>query len=179
VRTHRGHHGALALADKYDRLVELRRRRERGEPIPQREVFAELSRRFPGCLQELERLPLDELEERARACHEAAAGGEAPPWMQWLTSYHALLRCAFAVRAALGPTRSSVRAAALAACDLGALADELGAREHLVLDRALLVRLALPESGRTVDAVLEELATRFATDRSTIELALLPARRRP
>lgn len=98
--------------------------------------------------------------------------------MYWLTTYHALLRCAFAVRAALGPTRSGVREAELAAHDLGALAEELGARENLEVDRALLVRLALPESGRTVGAVLEEVATRFATDRSTIELAILPARRR-
>jgi hypothetical protein len=145
--------------------------------VPPREIFAQLSGRFPGCLQELDRLPLDELEHRALACREAAAGGEAAPWMYWLTSYHALLRCAFAVRSALGPTRSGVREARLAACDLGALAHELGAREHLELDAALLVRLAAPEGGRTVGAVLEELAARFATDRSAIELAILPARR--
>ena len=158
--------------------MELRRQHERGEPVPTNAYFRALSRRFPGCLHELDRLPLDELERRALACREAASGAEPAPWVEWLAAYHALLRCAHAVREALGPQRPGARGAALADHRLEALAEELGSREHLGIDAGLLRRLVSPADGRTVGVVLEELARRFSVDRETLERAVLSRRRR-
>lgn len=122
---------------------------------------------------------MPELERRALACREVASGADAAPWMEWVAAYHALLRCARAVREALGPGGSSARGAELADRDLDALAAELGAREHLDVDAALLRRLVSPSDGRTVGVVLEELRQRFGVDRAALELAIMPTRRRP
>src|SRR5262249_1042101 len=59
------------LAHKYARLLELRRDRAAGKPIPERAVFRVLADEFPGALYELDTLPLDALE--ARAAETAAA----------------------------------------------------------------------------------------------------------
>lgn len=158
--------------------MELRRQHERGEPVPPNAYFRELSRRFPGCLNELDRLPIHELERRALACREAASGAEPAAWMEWLGEYHALLRCAHAVRHALGPQRPGARGAAFADQRLETLAEELDSREQLGIDAGLLRRLVSPADGRTVGVVLEELARRHSVDRETLERAILSRRRR-
>ena len=80
------------LAHKYARLVELRRERARGEPIPERGVFRVLAREFPGVLAELDTLPMELLVARADEASRAAAGdAPAPPWIRAMIGYHALL----------------------------------------------------------------------------------------
>ncbi|HEY2747762.1 MAG TPA: hypothetical protein VGL86_24235 [Polyangia bacterium] len=49
---------------------------------------------WPGALKELDTLPTDEIERRARVC---AAGGDEP-WMSWSLRYHELMRAALAIR---------------------------------------------------------------------------------
>ncbi|HVY45347.1 MAG TPA: hypothetical protein VHB21_05685, partial [Minicystis sp.] len=90
------------LAHKYARLVELRRARAAGEPVPPREVFRALAAEFPGALYELDTLPMDALEARAAATAEAASLGEPAAWMRFMIDYHALFRAALAVKGATG-----------------------------------------------------------------------------
>jgi hypothetical protein len=49
---------------------------------------------WPGALKELDTLPTDEIERRARLC---ADGGDEP-WMAWSLRYHELMRAALAIR---------------------------------------------------------------------------------
>lgn len=81
-----------ALAEKYATLGELRRARARGEEPPPARVFKELARRFPGCLRELDTLPMETIDARRDALHIAAEGGPIEPWMTWLSEYHAKVR---------------------------------------------------------------------------------------
>lgn len=88
-----------ALAGKYRALLELRRAAARGEPPPAAAFFRELARAFPGCLRELDTLPMDRLEARADAVARAAEGGPTEAWMPVVAGYHARLREALACRA--------------------------------------------------------------------------------
>lgn len=81
-----------ALAQKYATLGDLRRARAAGDEPPPAHVFKDLSRRFPGCLRELDTLPLPTIDARRDALLAAAAGGPVEPWMTWLSEYHAGVR---------------------------------------------------------------------------------------
>src|SRR5258706_498219 len=96
----------LRLAEKYHALGELRRARGRGEAVPERGVFKALADEFPGCLNELDTLPLEEIDARHGALAAAAAGGPILDWMAWLAGYHALLRAALRIR--IRATRSRI-----------------------------------------------------------------------
>jgi predicted nucleic acid-binding protein len=88
-----------ALAEKYATLGELRRARARGEPPPAKETFQALAARFPGCLRELDTLPLGTIDARRDALSRAAEGGTIAPWMEWIAGYHAGLRARLAEKA--------------------------------------------------------------------------------
>ena len=159
------------LAIKYETLAALRRARARGEPVPARGVFKELAREFPGCLNELDTLPLDAVDARAAALAGAAAGGPVEPWMAWLGGYHALLRAALALkprvgRAALDDTRAA------------RLAEEASALAGVAVDAAFVRAVADPPGGRLVALVFETLAARHGQPAATIRRALFPASRR-
>jgi hypothetical protein len=156
----------LPLARKYATLLSLRRERARGEPVPDRAVFKALADEFPGALNELDTLPMDELERRAAAVAGAAAGGPAEPWMAWMVSYHALLKTALAIKlrvrdkASLDTTR-----AARIAVDAG-------------VDQGFVEAVAKPPAGRLNRLVFATLADRFGAPEEAIKRALFPRGRR-
>jgi len=81
----------------------------------------QLAREFPGCLRELDRLGLAELERRVERLHAwtngtghaesapgdvatvATAAGER--WLPWILTFHALMRAALQVKASLSAER--------------------------------------------------------------------------
>jgi len=164
------------LAHKYQRLGELRRARTRGEPIPPREVFKRLADEFPGCLNELDTLPLEAIEARAAALAGAAETGAVEPWMRWLFGYHALMRAALWTRMKLAPRH--VREGESARDD--ALVVELckGASRHagFEVDTDFVRAVARPPGGRLKALVFAELEGRFGAPSADIKRALFPGR---
>lgn len=166
-----------ALADlrrKYERLVDLRRRRDRragAGPDAGRSDLGALAREFPGCLRELDACRLDQLEARLAAVDRAIAGGPCEPWVAWMDAYHCLFGAAMIVRTRLAKGRP--HPAALVA-EVLALASD---RARLPLDEAFLDEVARPPGGRIGLVVLRRLAHRFSTPASAIAAALFPLRR--
>jgi hypothetical protein len=163
---------ALArLATKYRTLADLRRRRAAGEAVPPRAVFRELAREFPGALNELDTLLLDDIDARGAALEAAAAGGELAPWMAWLEAYHALSRAALRIKLRLGGQRAVDDARA------AALADEASEHAAIAVDAAFARAVARPPRGRAQDVVFAALAARFEVPEETVRDALFPRRR--
>jgi len=156
------------LARKYEALAGLRRARERGEPVPEAAVFKALAREFPGCLAELDTLPLGAIEARAAALARAAAGEAAEPWMAWLAGYHAWMRAALWLKPRLA--REGDGAAALA--------EGAAAHAGVAVDEAFVQAVARPPAGRLVAAVLARLAAIHGVPAEAIKRAIFPASRR-
>jgi hypothetical protein len=150
------------LARKYERLLELRRARARGEPIPERGVFKALAGEFPGCLAELDTLPLGELEARLGAIARALEGAPEEPWMAWMVGYHALFRTALAIK---GRVRDKE---ALGAERVRRIARESG------VDEAFVLAVAKPPGGRLATIVLAALERTFGQPAAIIKRALFP-----
>lgn len=160
------------LARKYETLGALRRARARGEPVPDAAVFRSLAREFPGCLNELDTLPLEDIDARAAALGRAAAGGAVEPWMAWLNGYHALLRAALALkpRVARGPALDDARAERLAR--------EASADAGAPVDAAFVRAVADPPGGRLVALVFARLEQMHRCPAATIKRTLFPRSRR-
>jgi hypothetical protein len=154
------------LAFKYDTLAALRRDRERGAPVPPRDVFRALAAEFPGCLAELDTLPLDVIDARAAALRQAGEGAEPEPWMGWLAAYHALFRAALWIK-----PRSGSR-------DAERLAEEASAATGVPVDAAFARSVARPPGGRISAVVLAVLAAREGRDARDLARAIFPGRRR-
>ncbi len=160
------------LAHKYARLLALRRARAAGEPIPERAVFRELAREFPGALYELDTLPLDALEARVAETERAAQGDEPASWMRWMSGYHALFRAALFVKAR---TRSKAELGAARAEELASLASQHAGRD---VDAAFARAAASPPGGRLQAVVLAELAAEANAPASVVKKAIFPQSRR-
>jgi hypothetical protein len=160
------------LARKYETLGALRRARALGEAVPPPAVFKALAREFPGCLNELDTLPLDAIDARAAGLAVAAAGGPAEAWMEWLSGYHALLRAALAIkpRVARGPELDDARAERIAI--------EASASSGAAVDAAFVRAVADPPAGRLVALVFAQLEQTHGCPAATIKRALFPHGRR-
>lgn len=158
----------LRLAGKYQALGELRRERARGAALPERAVFKALAREFPGCLKELDTLPLEEIDARAAALAEAAAGGPILDWMAWLDGYHALLRAALRIRirSSRGRTVDEARATSLA--------EDAAAHSGAAIDPAFVHAVMRPPGGRINPVVFARLAHLHGATAATIKRALFP-----
>jgi hypothetical protein len=164
---------ALArLAHKYARLLALRRARAAGEAIPERGVFRDLAREFPGALYELDTLPIDALEARAAETEAAANGGEPARWMIWMSGYHALFRAALFVKAR---TRSKAELGDARATDLAAEASRHAGR---AVDAAFARAAASPPGGRLQAVVLATLAAEAGEAPSVVKKVIFPQSRR-
>lgn len=160
-----------ALAGKYRLLSALRREREQGAEPPPRQVFKDLSTQFPGALNELDSLTLDEIDARAQALTEAMQGARPAPWMRWLFGYHALFRGALTVKARL----RNVPAGALVAPEIVATASS---KAGFSLRADFLKRAAALVDGRLRPVVLDELAHLYGASAEDIECELFPRGRR-
>ncbi|APR75314.1 Hypothetical protein A7982_00660 [Minicystis rosea] len=161
-----------ALARKYEALADLRRAHARGEAVPEASVFKALAREFPGCLAELDTLPLDTIDARAAALAHAASGGSIEPWMEWLADYHSILRAALRIKPRVA------RGAALDDDRAEALARDAVAHLGVHVDAAFVRAVAAPPEGRLVTLVLTELSLRHGHPAATIKRAIFPAARR-
>jgi hypothetical protein len=94
VRKSRRRGVAATLLPKYERMRELRAAAAHGNDAAARSALRAFAVEWPGALRELDALPTDEIERRARAC----ADGDEEPWMAWMLRYHELMRAALGVR---------------------------------------------------------------------------------
>jgi hypothetical protein len=163
----------LRLAWKYQTLGELRRARARGEEVPARAVFRSLAAEFPGCLNELDTLPLEDIDARAEALARAAEGGPAQDWMAWLAGYHGLLRAALRIKRRVG------RGHALDAARAEALARDASEGAAAPVDAAFVHAVAAPPEGRLNAVVFERLSALHGAPGAAIKLALFPRSKRP
>ena len=99
----------LALAEKYEELLRLRRLHEGPDEPDPRPAMRELATRFPGALKELDQLPTPEIERRRGEVARAIADGEPARWMVVTARYHALLRAALEERRQGAATSSTGR----------------------------------------------------------------------
>jgi hypothetical protein len=159
------------LASKYRTLGDLRRAKARGEAVPPRGVFKALAEEFPGALNELDMLPLDEIDRRRAALDGAATGAPVEPWMAWLHGYHALMRAALRVKGRLRKAREITDARA------GALAAEATTCAGTPVGPDFVRAVARPPGGRITPVVLARLAALFEVDPEVILDTLFPHRR--
>ena len=159
------------LAEKYRTLGDLRRARAQGFAVPERAVFKALAEEFPGCLNELDTLPIEAIDARAAALAESAAGGPVEPWMIWLAGYHALLRAALRIRIRATKTRLVDDARA------HDLAEDAAIHSGAAIDPAFVHAILRPPGGRIIPVVLDRLEALHGTPAAVIKRALFPRSR--
>src|SRR5262245_9170042 len=86
------------LHEKYRTLCQLRQAGISDANADEKATLKQLAQQFPGALRELDSFPTEELEKRRDQIARALKSGEAEPWMEWMASYHALMRVALAIR---------------------------------------------------------------------------------
>lgn len=151
-----------ALADKYRALIELRLLYDKTGEVADKAVLQRLARDFPGVLRELDRLPLDEIERRLSAVDEAIRADTSEPWMEWVISYHALMRAALFIK-------PKVSRQPLTSSQSEALAREASTHARIEIDAAFVDAIVRPKGGRISQVVLDELVARFGASRRLIE----------
>lgn len=156
------------LAGKYRQLAALWRANLLDNSPAARAAFRPIADEFPGALRELQRVPLEELERRAEALERAAEAGRAEPWMEWMHSYHQLMRAALHIKRQLGGR------AAVSDIEATALADQAGARAGVTVDIEFVRAVAAPPDGRLGVVVFERLGVLFGRGRDEIWDALFP-----
>jgi hypothetical protein len=134
-------------------------------------VFRDLARRFPGCLNELDTLPLDEVDARAAALAGAAAGGPVEPWMAWIAGYHALVRAALWIKGRRPPP-------GISADEADRLAEAARTATGVAVGRAFVQAVADPPRGRLVEVVLGALTEIHGTPDTILRGAIFPRHRR-
>lgn len=147
------------LAYKYRTLARLRRTHGRGMPEAPSEELRALAQEFPGALNELDTMPLEEIEARSQELERVhAQNGEPSRWMLYVAAYHEALKLAFRSR--------------------GAAAQMDAADSELPVDAEFLQGLKLRPGGRVVPVVFAALARWSGDDQGVIEAVILPRRRR-
>jgi hypothetical protein len=147
---------------KYVEMLRLRLDDASPAPGDPRVAMADLARRFPGSLREIDELPLGVIRARIEALEAARADPtKAEPWMAALAMFHALTRGALSVKRWLGGRKAidedCARAFALEAPSLPHADDVLRWCNDLA-------RLASPPRGRVTDLVYERIAADLGLD---------------
>jgi hypothetical protein len=166
-----------AVSRKYEALAALRRDYQREGKTGERSSLRALAREFPGVLRELDRLPLDQIEERAKLLAGAAEGLVSPePWMAWMVAYHAAMRAALFVRASTAPAQLGAKKPfdASAARTIAVKASE---SSGILVDNAFVCAVVRPPGGRLNRAVFDRLGHEFGVPPDELWEALFPARR--
>ncbi|AUX21997.1 hypothetical protein SOCEGT47_024980 [Sorangium cellulosum] len=160
------------LARKYRALADLRLARARGEAIPDKQVFRALAREFPGALNELDNLPLDEIERRLDAIARAQGGAPEERWMAWIHGYHALMRAALYVKIRVA------RREALSEIEASSLAERAAEHAGAAVDAAFVMGVKAPPDGRLNRLVLGRLAAMFGASPAELRATMFPGRPR-
>jgi sarcosine oxidase gamma subunit len=146
-------------------MAELRAAHITDEKPEDRARLRALAREFPGALRELDSLAADEIDRRALALEQAAAGLAPEAWMVWMCHYHALMRAALLLRA-----RPSVSPAGLA---------EIAAETGAPVDDAFAAQVARPPHGRLMAAVFDRLSLELGAPARVLWDTLFPSRKGP
>lgn len=170
-----------ALRDKYERMLRLRQLHARAkaeaefvEPDP-RASMADLARRFPGALREIDELPIDVIRERIDELSVAERDpSRVAPWMNAHARFHRLARGALSVKRWLEGRRLTpeVERAFVLEVRGSTLPDAEDAR--LWADH--LAAIAKPPRGRVMDLVYARLACELDLDVTAARAAVLPPR---
>ncbi|MDB4940652.1 MAG: hypothetical protein JWP97_186 [Labilithrix sp.] len=160
---------ALArLLHKYERMRALRVLHVRAstepgfvEPDPRR-AMAELAREFPGVLREIDRLPLDAIEQRIASLREALEdGARREPWMDAMVAFHRLACSALAAKRFLAGRDVTPALARALPPEAAEWRDDLP-------------RVGRPPRGRLMDVVRERLARELGIDVAAARALTLP-----
>lgn len=153
------------LREKYLRMRALREARPHGEP--DREELRALSRRWPGALAEIDRLPPEVLDERIASLDAAIAGGETPLFARVWLLVHRRLRGALAIKAWLAGRRD-VDAREPLPCELPVEARDYEGRVD---------EIARPPNGKLTDLVFADVARELSLPREHMRTILMPRTR--
>jgi hypothetical protein len=170
-----------ALRDKYEQLLSLRQLHARAkeepdfvEPDP-RAAMADLARRFPGALREIDELPLADIEARIVELGAAERDlARVAPWMRAQAGFHRLARGALAVKRWLAGRTPTPELDHELAEALPAMPE----REEARLWAEDLGALAKPPRGRVMDLVYARLAAELGIEVSEAREAVFPRGRR-
>jgi hypothetical protein len=164
------------LAEKYRRMIELRRLDATGLGGDPRPAARALATRHPGALRELDELPMEVLEERRAALERVLAGRGAPEaWMYALARYHGWLRLALRIRRGVLPLRTLERARAYLAAHPPDPAEGEPAEP---LSDEFLAALLAPPAGRLNPIVFARVAAETGLTPRAIEALLIHRRAR-
>lgn len=169
------------LGEKYDVLLRLREEQRTDHDAgrdhhPDRRELKDVSTRWPGALSEIDRLPMETLNERrdeiaSMLAREVVSFDALPMWMRAWIAVHRGLRGALAVKVWLRGKRAvddETRAGFAAA--LATLKNA----EEAALWRDALDAIAAPPRGRLVDLVLQRAADELGSDAETLRRMLWP-----
>lgn len=155
-----------ALREKYEVMRTLREQHARDvaagiDPIAPRAQLRELSRRWPGALAEIDRIPPEVLHQRIAVLDETIASGSEPPlWARAWILTHSRLRGALAIKFELRGGRTLDP-------------------DHVFPDEAApyldrIAEIERPPNGRIVELVYADVAKLLAIDPSTMRDLLMP-----
>jgi hypothetical protein len=157
----------------------MRRLRLAHEPAASaRPALAQLARRFPGALRELDALPLAIIEERLSALdHAEADPRERPAWMVAQIEYHALARGALGAKRWLGRERAVDRTTVTRFVEA---AKAKGPREgaELLAWAGDLASVARPPGGKLTHVVFAKLGERLGMAPAAARTLVIPGRAR-
>lgn len=162
-------HELDGLADKYEEIRRLRAHPEL--PVAEvRAAMAELARRFPGALRELDRLDPERLDARLRALSRARSSGHAEPWMTAQVAYHHATRGALDAKRWLAgrrprPIDASTREAFVRDPAVAGAAQQW--RDHLA-------EIAAPPGGRLLRLTLARVASAMGVTVAEVRELVLP-----
>jgi hypothetical protein len=158
--------GLAELARKYRTMLAMRLAHDAGDDTEEeaRASMAELARRFPGALRELDDLELDVIRRRIAELEAVVCGeGTALPWMEAVSLFHAQARGALQAKRWLAGRKvvdlETIRAFAVFAGSGAGGADAV----EWVAD---LERVAAPPGGRLMDLVFARVAGALGTSAS-------------
>jgi len=170
-----GREELLDLARKYDKLADLRNRREAGGGVAPRGELLVLAREFPGALRELDTLPRAEIERRRAEIRAALLGDPPAPWMTWLIAYHATMRAALFIKGRLA--RSRTRPTRVPDDLAREIARDAERHTQVPIDESFVQAVAKPPARRVNAAVFDRLGRELGVPADEMWQALFPTRR--
>jgi hypothetical protein len=161
-----------ALRDKYREIKRLRDEDAAGVAADPKLDMAELARRFPGALRELDELPREEIERRLASLESAVAGRAAPPpWAALQIGYHGWMRVALRIKR-LAAGRRAAEVAAVARELAASYAPAPDEPALALLDHAALSAILEPDAGRLNPWVFARVAREHGVSVDTVRFAL-------
>lgn len=167
----------IALREKYQRMLEMRRLHASDTPHEPRPLMRDLATRFPGALREIDELPLPLIELRIEELDQVIDNGLPPmKWMLWMAEYHGHLRAVLRIKRMGLPATDIPSALRLLRSQYVAANDEPPLE---FFDADTLLMVLKPRAGRLNPWLLSLIAARHFVQVGDVEATLFPGRLRP